>query len=452
MQARFLLLTCRRNYFPAAGANVKSFNYLEFNKKTGSVSIVMRTATLINQAKIAPVRSHFLFYLPCLLFIVLATSCSTHSKPEVSLVSDALLTNEDEQMLWQKSEQEQLAFESNGLIYPDQELEDYLNQVAAKLRPQSAPQDLVIRVKVIKNAYLNAFAYPNGMIYIHTGLLARMDNEDQLAAVLAHELAHCTQRHALRAFRKYKDQPAILIAVQHTLLKTRGLQDMAQFLGITGAMAAISGYVRELEAEADRLGIELMTAAGYNPREALFLFDHMITEIEQEGLEEPFFFGSHPKVQQRAENLQKRLDPVYLNIKPAIKNREIFLSKLALLFLDNAGLDIRLGRFQAARRGVEKFVRIKPDDTRAYFLLGEIYRQRGQASDTHKALKNYNRAITLDPNYAAPHKAIGLIHYKKGHRALAKKFFESCLQLSPEAPDKAYIQGYLKRCTLSKEG
>ena len=412
----------------------------------------MRRATLINKAKMDTVRGNFLFYLSCLLFITLATSCSTYSKPDVSLVSDALLTNEDEQMLWQKSEQEQRAFESNGLIYPDQELEDYLNRVAAKLQPQSVPQDLVIRVKVIKNAYLNAFAYPNGMIYIHTGLLARMDNEDQLAAVLAHELTHSTQRHALRAFRRYKDQPAILAAVQHTLLKTRGLQEMARYLGITGAMAAISGYARELEAEADRLGIELMTAAGYNPQEALFLFDHMITEIEQEGQEEPFFFGSHPKVQQRVDNLQKLSDPVYLNIRPAIKNREIFLAKLEQLFLDNAGLDIRLGRFQAARRGIEKFLRIKPDDSRAYFLLGEIYRQRGRASDTHKALKNYNRAITLDPIYAAPHKAIGLIHYKKGHHALAKKFFESCLQLSPDAPDKAYIQGYLKQCTFSEEG
>ena len=412
----------------------------------------MRIATLINQAKMDTVRSHFLFYLSCLLFIVLATSCSTYSKPDVSLVSDTLLTNEDEQMLWQKSEQEQLGFESNGLIYPDQELEDYLNGVAAKLQPQSVPDDLVIRVKVIKNAYLNAFAYPNGMIYIHTGLLARMDNEDQLAAVLAHELIHCTQRHALRAFRRVKDQPAILTAVQHTLHKTRGLQEMARYLGITGAMAAISGYARELEAEADRLGIELMAAAGYNPKEALFLFDHMITEIEQEGLEEPFFFGSHPKVQQRVDNLQNLPDPVYLNRRLAIKNNEIFFAKREQLFLDNARLDIRLGRVQAARRGIEKFLQSKPDDSRAYFLLGEIYRQRGQAVDTHKAIKNYNRAITLDPNYAAPHKAIGLIHYKKGHHAQAKKFFESCLQLSPDAPDKAYIQGYLKQCTFSEEG
>jgi Zn-dependent protease with chaperone function len=409
----------------------------------------MQSASFINRAKMGAVPSNFFFCLFCLLFIAQATACSTYSKPDVSPVADALLMNEDEKMLWQKSEQEQLVFEENGLLYPDQELEDYLNQVAGKLRPQSTPRNLVIRVKVIKNAYLDAFAYPNGMIYIHTGLLARMDNEEQLAAVLAHELIHCTQRHALRAFRKYRDQPAVLTAVQNTLLKTRGMQDMARYLGIGGAMA---GYLRELEAEADRLGFELMTAAGYDPKAALYLFDHMMAEIEQEKLEEPFFFGSHPTVRQRVDNLQNLPDPVYLNNKPAIKNRSIYFAKLGQLFLENARLDIRLGRFQAARRSIEKFLKIKPDDSQAFFLLGEIYRQQGRAIDTQLALENYNRAITLDPGYVDARKAIGLIHYKKGHRALAKKFFESCLQLSPNAPDKAYIQGYLKQCTLSEEG
>ena len=412
----------------------------------------MQSASFINRAKMGTVPSNFFFHLSCLLIIALATACSTYSKPDVSPVAEALLMNEDEKMLWQKAEQEQLAFEDNGLIYTDQELEDYLNQVAGKLRPQSAPQNLVIRVKVIKNPYLDAFVYPNGMIYIHTGLLARMDNEDQLAAVLAHELIHCTQRHALRAFRKYRDQPAVLTAVQNTMLKARGLQDMARYMGIGGPMAGISGYVRELEAEADRLGFELMTAAGYNPNEALFLFDQMIAEIEQENIEEPFFFGSHPTVRQRVDNLQKLTDPVYLNKEPAIKNRKNYFAKLGKLFLDNARLDIRLGRFQAARHGIEKFLQIKRDDSRAFFLLGEIYRQQGRAIDTQLALENYKRAITLDPGYAAALKAIGLIHYKKGHHALAKKFFESCLQLSPNATDKAYIQVYLEQCTPSEEG
>ena len=136
----------------------------------------IQSTALINKAKTDMRRSNFFFCLSCLLLISLTTACSTYSKPDVSLVSDALLTNEDEQMLWQKSEQEQLVLESSGFIYPDKKLEDYLNRVAAKLKPQSGPEDLVIRVKVIKNAYLNAFAYPNGKIYIHTGLLARMSS------------------------------------------------------------------------------------------------------------------------------------------------------------------------------------------------------------------------------------------------------------------------------------
>jgi predicted Zn-dependent protease len=279
-----------------------------------------------------------------------------------------------------------------------------------------------------------------------------MDNEDQLAAVLAHETIHCIQRHALRALRNYRDQPALLTAVQHTLLNTPSLQEMARFMGITGAIAAINGYARELEAEADRMGIELMARAGYNPKEALALFDHMMDEIEQEGLAEPFFFGSHPAFKQRAGDLQSLPDFAYSLTEPTARNNNIFLARLGRIFLDNAGMDIRLGRFHSAGHGIEKLLRINPAEPRAYYLLGEIYRQRGQDGDTSRALKNYNHAISLDPEYAAAHKAVGLIHYKKGHRALAKKFFESCLQLSPNRSDKTYIQDYIKQCERKKEG
>ena len=107
----------------------------------------------------------------------------------------------------------------------------------------------------------------------------------------------------------------------------------------------------------------------------------MIAEIEEEGLEEPFFFGSHPGVRQRLEHLQNLPDPVYLYARPAIKNREMFLANLGQLLSDNVALDIRQGRFLSARRGVEKLLQIMPDDSRAYFLRGEIFRQEGQAGD-----------------------------------------------------------------------
>jgi predicted Zn-dependent protease len=393
--------------------------------------------------------SKFFIYAFWLLLAPLAMGCSTPSGPIASHGHEALQSRADEQMLWQKAEEEQRAFESNGLIYPDQALEEYLNQIAVKL--QSQPADLKIRVKVIKNTNLDACAYPNGVIYIHSGLLARMDNEAQLAAVLGHEITHCTHRHALQAFRKFKDQPALLKTVQHTLSKNRSLQDMARFMGISGAITAVTGHIRELETEADRVGIELMAGAGYDPREALFIFGQMVGEIEQEGFEE-LVLGSHPTVRQRIVNLHNLIDARYPQKGSATLNSEIFLAKSARLFLDNVELDIRQGRFQAARSGVEKHLRIKPDDSRAYFLLGEIYRQRQQDGDMLKALANYDRAVSLDPNFAAPYKAIGLIHYKEGRRTLARKFFESCMQLAPDSPDKAYIQGYLRQCTLSEEG
>lgn len=387
-----------------------------------------------------------------LLSLGLTTGCATPPESNMSLVPDQMLANKDEIFLWQKSAQAQRAIERKGLIYADQELEDYLNKVVARLQAQSSPVDLEIRVKVIKNADLNAFAYPNGMIYIHTGLLTRINNEAQLAAVLAHEMTHCIRRHALRAFRRYTDQPAFLRAADHTLSKTRGLQDIVRFMGFSGTMAAMSGYLNELEAEADRVGLELMALAGYNPGEALSLFNRMIAEIEQEGPAASFFFGSQLNARQRIENLQNLLPSGYTSKSSRIKNSELFFAKLNTLFLDNAGLDIRQGRFQAARQSIDKYLRINPDDSRAYFLLGEIYRQRGQADDALKALKFFNQAIFLDPTYAEPHKAIGLIHFKKGQRTLAKRFFESCLQLSPDSPDKAYIQAYLKQCEQGGEG
>jgi len=83
----------------------------------------MKIVTLADKAKMDRVNSNFLFCLFGLLLIVLTTSCATPVKSDVSLVTDDLLTHEDERMLWQKSEQEQLALESNGFVYPDQELE-----------------------------------------------------------------------------------------------------------------------------------------------------------------------------------------------------------------------------------------------------------------------------------------------------------------------------------------
>jgi predicted Zn-dependent protease len=379
----------------------------------------------------------------------LAAGCATLRPVPVT---EAMMSSEDEQMLWRRAQEEQNAINGSGVLYPDAELENYLNLIVKKLQVNSTSPDISFQIKVVKDPNLNAFAFPNGVIYVHTGILARMDNEAQLAALLAHEMIHCTHRHTLRVLRSIKDRPAYFDAVRKTLEKMVMTRGLAQFLGITGSMVAISGYTRELETEADRVGLDLMVKANYDPREALKLFEHLRQEIEIEGFEEPYFFGTHPNVHQRIENVNNWLVAKYRGKGTVLKNTKIFQSRISRLILDNARLDLRQGRFYIAQRTVKKYLTTKPEDARAYYLLGEIFRQRDRQNDTSAALKNFEKAISLNPSFSEPHKAMGLIYYKDGDRRLAKFFFESCLLLSPDTPDKAYIQGYLKLCANNGEG
>ena len=270
-----------------------------------------------------------------------------------------------------------------------------------------------------------------------------MDNEAQLAALLAHEMVHCTHRHSFRALRSIKDRTQAIIPTD---------RELSQLLHKTGSIASISGLTRELEIEADRVGLDLTVKANYDPREVLKLFELLKQEIEIEGIEEPYFFGSHPNVQQRIENINNWLAEKYRGKITGVKNKDVFQSRISRLVLDNARLDLRQGRFFVAQRTVEKFLAVKPKDARAYYLLGEIFRQRGRQDDAATAIKNYEKSISLNPSFAEPHKAMGLIHFKDGEKLLAKKYFESCLLLAPDTADKAYLQGYLKLCVTNGEG
>jgi len=386
------------------------------------------------------------YFIIIIAICSLATGCIT---PHAVPLSEGLKSAEDEQQLWRRVQKEQQSLDDSGFLYHEPELENYLKRIVQKLQAHSIAPDFQIQIKVIKDPNLNAFAYPNGVIYIHSGILARMDNEAQLAALLSHELTHCTHRHSLRVIRSIKDRPAYIAAVQNTLAKISAVQEVARLLGAAGSMAAVSGYTRELENEADQVGLDLMAKANYDATEALRLFEHLKQEIESEGIEEPFFFGTHPNVQQRIDNVSDWLAGDNQANRAVVKNTAEFQARLQRVVLANARLDLRLGRFDIAQKTVVKYLAMRPNDARAYYLFGEIFRQRDRRSDAAAAVSYYEKAIALDPSYPEPHKALGLVHYKEGQKQLAKKFFESCLRLSPNTSDKAYIQGYLKNCKLS---
>jgi Zn-dependent protease with chaperone function len=379
-----------------------------------------------------------------LLFCLILASCARTSLPPVT---QDFRFEEDEKRLWLRSEEEQNVINGSGVIYRDEELEAYLNEIAKRLQPSEVFIHIPFKVIVVKNHLLNAFIYPNGVLYVHTGILAKMDNEAQLATLLAHEMTHATHRHLIKRLRHIKNKTAFLSTVSVTLGGVGGgIGDLATLIGALGTLGSVTGYSRELETEADMEGLKLMVEAGYDPEEAPKLFTHLKKEIEEEKKKEPFFFGTHPRLQERVENYENFLKGQYKNRRGGMQNSEIFLEKIHKVILDNVHLDLKAGRYKVAERGIGKYLAIKSNDPKAYCFLGEIYRQKADKGDLEKAKEYYYKAISIDPSYPDSHKGMGFIHYKQGEKELAKNSLEQYLSLSPQAMDRSYIEEYIKQC------
>lgn len=372
-----------------------------------------------------------IFLIMLLMAVYSGTVTPSHAREDLPL-------EDDENRLWLRAEEEEKSLDTSGLIYRDKKLDAYIDVVVRKLIPPELLARVPISVTVIKNPYYNAFTFPNGRIYLHSGILAAMENEAQLATLLGHESSHAIGRHMLKEMRDAKDKTAF----SATLGALTG-NVILPFSNL-GALAAISGYSRELETEADMEGLRLLVQAGYDPAEAPKLFAILQKDARDETQKESFFFSSHPKLQERLDNYNKLLKSKYAEKQGGVTNAGTFLQAVSPLLLDNAELGLRAGRIAIARQCVERYLAVAGDNARAYLILGETYRQSGQKEDIAKAKEYYLKAATLDPSYPDPHHFLGLVAYKLNDRELARKSLERYLVLFPQAPDRGYIEEMLK--------
>jgi len=345
--------------------------------------------------------------------------------------------DQDEKMLWSKTDDEQKRIARSGLIYEDEKLSAYLNGVLAKLLPDGGVPGLDPKVIVLRSRLMNAFTFPDGTIYVHSCMLAMMDNEAQLAILLGHEVTHAINRHTVKAYRNAKSKASFLASI--TVV---GAWVGAGLFGAIGTLAAVTGYSRELETEADMNGLASMVRAGYDPAESVTFFSLLEEEAKEENAKEPFFFGSHPKLKERKENCEAFLRS--RTQEGGLLNREAFARAVVDVVLDSAWLELKAGRFKAAIAMAEKYQAMRPSDPKGCYVLGEVYRQRGEKGDTDLAKEKYAKAASLDESYCEAYRALGLISLKLKENDDARRYFGEYLARFPDAPDRAYIEEYLK--------
>jgi len=421
----------------------------------------------------SPWRKAKQFVALTLVLALVLPGCASRNVPPMGFAGKPFKPESDERKLWSQADKEEEKIAKPSRVWDDPLMEEYLARIGDRLMPAEvkAAGGPGLRVRVIRDPTLNAFAMPNGAVYIHTGLLARLDNEAQLATILGHEMTHVDHRHALKFSRDAQNRTVLFdvtaTAASIGVAVAAGSRTQAKdpvgaaVLGQTAsvilglglqlaALASINGYGRDLEREADAGGMDKLVKAGYDPREAPKVFELLKEASGDRGSLETFFFGSHPRLEERITSTRELVQARYAGVGGE-KSSDDFAIRMRPIVRENAALDIRAGRFTLAQSQLDRVLALTPGDPVAHLYYGDLHRLQAQRTrtvadkdaQTRLALTRYERAAELDPKYPDPFRQLGLLYHQHKDAARAKAAFEQYLALRPDAPDARQIKGYL---------
>src|SRR5690606_2644782 len=218
-------------------------------------------------------------------------------------------------------------------IYEDQAIQEYVKGVGQRIARNSDLPDMNWTFTVVDEGSINAFTTGGGYVYVHRGLLAYLNSEAELAAVLGHEIAHVTARHPARGQSKgVGANLGVLAAI--ILTGNAAMADLASI----GAAAWVQGYGREAETEADAIGMKYMVRAGYDPRAARSVFEAFkaqesfeIASARAEGRQPQIYhgvFSSHPAPDDRAIAAARSAAAVAAPEGGFVTNRNLYMQAI----------------------------------------------------------------------------------------------------------------------------
>ena len=353
-----------------------------------------------------------------------------------------------------------------GLIFGDADLQAYMDSVCKRLiAERPTPERVQFRCLVLRDPMQNAFAEPNGTVYVTTGLLALLENESELAGVLGHELTHTYNRHLYlenRSMRKKVLAINILSAAASVAPGGSGYSSGVQLFGAAvqlGAavtsqilVASVYGYSRDKEQEADSNGLSMMAAATYDPKAMARSFELLDQGSRYEF--EPFdtFYHDHPKLAERHQFADGFAAQHPVAVPRPTPEKE-YLAKVAPAICYNIEVDINSRRARSAVRAAKRLVDAFPDVPRYQLLLGDAYRALGakppllsdEEMTSHgksEDRKNYFNRTEQEEQKKLLEKPEGQAALKE-NLSLAEKLYQTVAQSSPSYAETYRDLGFL---------
>ena len=197
------------------------------------------------------------------------------------------------------------------------EVQEYVASIGRRLipayqaeLPDTDPRRIPFQFHVVLDDEPNAFATPNGIVVVHTGLIELLENEAQLAAVIGHEIAHATHEHTWRQ-QNFHKKKRIAIGIAGIVAAAYGLDTLSDIASLVNG-AIVNGHQRTLENQSDRVGLQYMINAGYDPRQAPAVWKVMAQESGDEATD--FFWSSHDNHATRRSYLMNELKNNYRDL------------------------------------------------------------------------------------------------------------------------------------------
>lgn len=346
----------------------------------------------------------------------------------------------------------------------DSEVVDYARDVVMSLTRQMPPQPFKFTVAVVKDSAVNAFAAPAGYVFVFTGLMLNMEHESEVAGVLAHELAHVTQRHIAKRIETGRAMSiATLLGVLagFALGAATGAKEggAAMMLGSqAAAQQAMLNYSREDEREADEVGMNYLVAAGYSPNGLPHAFEIMQRMKIFKGYGSiPAYLSTHPDINERISYLSERVARMPKDVSSRPERDERFLRvqtiirarysdpNLAIGYygkkgakmtkLDRLGLAMALGRTNEndrARQAFEAALKEGGDDSLWLREAGQFFLK---VRDFDRASALLRRAVEVNPRDMVALAEYAQILSQERRFSESLNLMRRVVMAMPESPD-----------------
>lgn len=391
------------------------------------------------------------------LLMMVATTAHAKKYKAINEIPGQVPETEEEKSIWDLGRAHQQEIRQNGEAMNDVALEAYLESIVHRLLGDMVQTiDLEVDVIAYKDTSVNAWVYPNGTVAVHTGMLAAMQNEAQLAAILAHELSHYLNRHAFIQIKSKQKNSIIgkglgVLATAVVASKTGSVNTGLIEKGQIWTELVTSGYSRKLELAADKQGMALYLAAGYPADQALPGFETLRIPEDDVSLNTAKIWSSHPDIDSRLKNIRKQIKKagsVETTFEP---DSAAYYQKILSGVLVNSQLQVNQRDYQSAINSLA-LVSQHVDDATTHFLLGEAYRKQSPEGTYEKREAAYLKAVQAKTSFVEAHKELGLLYRQQGKVNQARDSLEQYIRLQPTNLEAPIVRWYLANLQVTDGG